>query len=178
LAWSFSDQEIDEVILGNATGEPLGSGTLLAGADDIIALGRDYLMSITQTEAERIAIALEKGDMTMDGVTSEFKRQASTAFPQFAESLDSGFTVREATTSMRTKLGNTLGIAPELIDFNDDRWADVIDHVDSSGNRRMMTSAEAGRWARTQPEFATSDGSKSIAANVVHQISGIMGARA
>lgn len=175
LGWSFSDQELNDAILANDSATSTGVGTLSATADDIMVLARDYLLQVPPAEARRLAAEIEKGTVTVDGITNQFRREAGASFPQFEEALGAGLTLRDATSSIRAHVSNTLGMPESMIDFNNDRWTDLIDHVDESGQRRMMTRAEAGRWARKQAEYTKTDEARQVATGIVNSVSQMMG---
>lgn len=176
LGWGYSDQEITNAILAQGEGTEIGFGDITAQADDIVALGRDYLMAVSSYDAEQMAIKIERGELTVDGIRKRFSDQARAAFPQFAAQLSDGMSIADATSSIRSHVGNLLGMSADQIDFNEDRWTDLIDHVDESGNRRMMTRAEAGRWARgTQTEYRNTDEAHQLVAGVVSGVAKSMG---
>lgn len=175
LAWDYTDAELDDLIASYGEGGGVRGGTAGASAQEIIALGREYLHTIPQADAERFALKILQGEMTMDGVKANLASQAGQAFPQFADQISSGYSIADATASMRGHVSQILDIDPMQIDFNDDRWTDLIDHVDEQGQRRMMTRSEAGRWARKQTDYRNTDQSRQIVAGLLQSVGQTMG---
>jgi len=175
LRWGYTEDELNSFILSKGNSSEIGPGSISANADEITSLARSYLIGMTPQEANNYALKIGKGEMTLDGVRSLFRNQAAQAMPQFADQINNGFSITDATSGVRNQVANILGISADEIDFNDDRWTDLIDKVDESGNRRMMTRSEAGRWARTQGSYRNTDQANSLVRNLVDSVGKALG---
>lgn len=175
LRWDYTQDEMNAFILSRGVPGEIKGGSISVDANEITKIARGYLVGIDKRTAQEYAMKVGRGEMTVDGVKSLYREQALQSFPQFSNQIQNGFSILDATSGIRDQVSKTLGISANQIDFNDDRWTDLIDKVDSKGNRRMMTRAEAGRWARTQDGYRTTDQANNLARNVVSMIGKSLG---
>jgi hypothetical protein len=166
LRWDYTEQEQSNALASMVGATPTSGGDISANADAITEEARKYMLQITGTESQRLALEIERGHLTLDGLRSSFKQSALASFPQFESYLNKNQTIDDATFNVRNQVANVLELDPASIDFNDDRFLDLIDYDPGTGDRRMMTRAEAGRWARTQPEYRKTEGAQQKAASL------------
>ena len=85
--------------------------------------------------------------------TEYAKGQAKLLYPWMSGALDAGGTVKNYLQPYATTIANTLGIAPDSIDWTDPKWSSVVAKKDPTGVSVPQTLDQTLATIRTDPRF-------------------------
>jgi len=88
-----------------------------------------------------------------EAFTEYAKNQAKLLYPWMSGALDAGGTVKNYLTPYATTIANTLGIAPDSIDWTDSKWNGVVAKKDPNGVSVPQTLDQALATVKTDPRF-------------------------
>lgn len=129
-------------------------GTLAAKVNGYREQAAQYLLDYDDTALTKMAVNNWRRMTTDDAVRNNMRMRAIREFGHLEDELARGLTVRELASPVVNTVARTLEINPDDIDLASPKYRQLIDYVDSdSGKRRMMTTAEAERFARRQESF-------------------------
>lgn len=179
LRFGWTPDQLRAKLAGHLTAQSGKTGLQQESAPDMTA---DKLMQIARTEyfvpigrqdAERWAIAIFQGQKTEESLRDYFMQLAASRFPGLTEQ---GFTPGEYMAPVRNIIAETLEINPLEVDLLDPRWAAVLEQEGSDGKLRPMSIGEAARWARSRPEYQSTQGALEKASNVADFLGRTFGA--
>lgn len=127
-------------------------GTTGASMDAIKALGSKYLIGVSQQDAWNWTREIMAGSQTMEGVESILTQQARNLYPHLSAQLNDG-TFSQVVATYQNQIAQLLEKNPADVFLADPKYQKVLDFVDDSGNRRMMTNYELGQYVRSMPEW-------------------------
>lgn len=142
------DEVTGQIVAGSPT---ITAGAVAAAEDQIAALASDQLVTIDDETRRSLALKIVNGEMNGDGLRSYVQNVARSQFPQFADMIDQGVSVREYTAPQRNVLASMLGRNPADIDFNGE-FRDVLS-IGDGGQTRAMSLSETERYGRTLDEY-------------------------
>lgn len=117
-------------------------------------LAEEYLLPFGDDRLATYALNEWRQLDTREGVEQRMRLEAMKRYGHMEDELKRGLTVRQILQPMTNTVAQTLEMSPDQLDLSDPRWRPLLEHTDQDGNTRTMTTAEADRWARMQPEFA------------------------
>jgi len=165
--WSASDpRTIDLLTKGvdlskpqtDAKGNPLG-GAVGVAQSDFAAIAADYGIPLPKDPKDLANFI--NGAIGMTGTTAEkeqaftdyAKNQAKGIYHWMSGAIDAGVTVKNYLTPYATTIANTLGIAPDSIDWTDSKWNGVVAKKDPTGVSVPQTLDQALATVKTDPRF-------------------------
>lgn len=89
--------------------------------------------------------------------TEYAKQQAQIMYPWMSGALEKGATVKGYLAPYATTIANTLGIAPDSIDWTDPKWSGVVAKKDPTGVSVPQTLDQTIATIRTDPRFGFND---------------------
>lgn len=174
-----SEAQIKRMILAEAQYNPTAAaGGLTAQASQIKARGDDYGVSMTGQGAFDWAKKMEGGTADAGVIDEYLKQQAVSRFGSNAtivSALDRGQTVRQALDPQLAQVSDLLEIDPDTIKLTDPKWSAILEQPDQQVGLRVMTSAEAARWARSQDAYKKTANGQATAASLAESISKAFG---
>ena len=174
LRWGLDENDMVGM-LADAGGQVGGTGTINATVQELKQRARAYFVNLSDAQAQAYALDIFAGRLTKDGVFAQFHDDARAFYPHFADSLDRGLTLDQATYSMRSHVAGLLNMTAEQIDLTDQRFAHLIDYTDENGNRRMKDLTEVTKWSRQQDEFRSGVQGMKEGSELAMNFLGLMG---
>lgn len=165
-------------------GGPSTPGVLMAQRNSLIALGRQYGVSVSEEWANQLSMSIAKGDQTMDGAKQYFYNQAlfkaaAEGNEQISEGLRAGFTVWEIMAPTLGTVAEELEIPVNTLDLTTGLGQQVYNYRDPDTNQiRVMTQSEATQLARSQEEWKRTNRAGTIVSETTNAISQAMGVKA
>lgn len=115
-------------------------------------LAADYAVPVSDVAADEWATKIATGSMTQVDYENWLRTQSKSLYPTLSADIDRGVSVKTLTDPFRQVAANTLGIAPDSVDFSSDRWNAALNFDDGKG-RRLMTLTEWGDYLRTNSQY-------------------------
>lgn len=166
----------DEVVGSLVAGtESYTAGTLAAAQGLVRRSAADYLVTVDDATQRSLAGKLATGELTAEGVTAYVQNVARSQFPQFAEMIDQGISVREYTAPQRQILASMLGRSAEDIDLTGE-FRDVLS-IGDGGSVRAMSLSETERYGRTLDDFWQGSQGQDELHGMVNGLSRALGVR-
>jgi hypothetical protein len=133
-----------------------------------------YLESPTDPSLQQWSQNIADGSQTMDQYNAYLAQQASLKYPGMAEQIRNGMTPTQITSNLQQLAANTLEVSPNQVDFiNNPKYAKMLDggySMQGNGtkvpNQQMMSYSQAGDYLRGLPEYQTTVGARSQAADL------------
>jgi hypothetical protein len=133
-----------------------------------------YLESPTDPALQQWAKNIADGSQTMDQYNAYLAQQAALKYPGMAEQIRNGLNPTQITSNLQQLAANTLEISPNQVDFvNDPTFSKMLDggySLTGQGtkvpNQQMMTYSQAGDYLRNLPQYQTTTGARSQAADL------------
>lgn len=180
LRLGWNPQEISLALVAQQRWHPVFA--LTGGIGDLTAqvaklASDEYLVPVTTKQAWQWARRIAGGLSTMEAVQQQFRLLASLRFPHLMADIRQGRTPGSIFAPHRNVIAETLEVSPDQVNLlSDPKWAPVTSFRDNKMKRvRAMTITEAGRYARSRPEWAKTDNAwKSVteAGDAILQIFG------
>jgi hypothetical protein len=134
----------------------------------------NYLESPTDSALAQWAKNVADGSQTMDQYNAYLAQQAALKYPGMAEQIRNGMTPTQITSNLQQLASQTLEIEPHQVDFiNDPTFSKMLDggySLQGNGtkvpNQQMMTYSQAGDYLRNLPQYQTTTGARSQAADL------------
>lgn len=138
----------------------------------------DYALDLADVTLEQWARKTLSGEVDETAFQQYLKDQAKSLFPTLAAAIDQGFTVRQYGDVYAQRAAQRLGIAPESINFADEKWRRALVRVDpKTGERKAMNLDEWDTEIRTNPIYGYDNSAEAIgqAAKFAQQIAETFG---
>lgn len=137
---------------------PEPTGSIGVSVSELKARAQAYFIDLSDEEAYNLAARIERQELTPEAADIIFRTRAKARYSALAEQIDQGITPEDIFSEHRNAISRTLGLAPSQIDFvRDPKWQQVVDYVDSKGQRRPMTVSEATNFARHDDRYESTD---------------------
>ena len=167
---------VDEVTAQiTSTSASFVAGAITAAEDEISAQAASQLVSIDADTRRSLALKVANGEMDGDGIRSYVQNVARNQFPQFAEMIDQGISVREYTAPQRNILASMLGRNPNDIDLTGE-FRDVLS-IGDGGQTRAMSLSETERYGRTLDAYWQGQQGQGELNSMVNGLSRALGMR-
>ena len=170
LREGWSQEMITDGLFHEAAFDPTkdpGAGQIAATRDAIKKVAGQYMLDVSDPTATQWAADILDNKQTLEGVTSLFKQQAKGRYASLAPQIDQGFTPEQFFDSYKQGIAKELEIDPTMVNMMDPKWSQIVDYSDpKTGSTRPMTLSEAQAYVRSQPEWQSTKGAQTLAANV------------
>lgn len=172
LSQGLTEQEMQKQLLAQVHYEPGATPIGQAGMtmNQVKSRASDFGLPMSDESAFNWAKQVAMGQLNPDAVDVYLRDQAKSRYSWLAPDLDRGATIKQLFDPMIQQTSQLLEISPTQIDLTDPKYASMIDHVDSSGQRRSMTTAEAATYVRSTPEWQTTDNATKAASAAAESI--------
>jgi hypothetical protein len=138
------------------TTKPVTGGTIGKTTADFVQIAKDYGVALPKDPAtlEQFIKDAAGAGGTEDAFTEYAKSQAKLQFPWLAASIDAGIAPKTALTPIAVQIGNLLDINPNVIDWTDPKWANVLSTTDPKTGAVMANSnTQILSKVKTDPVF-------------------------
>lgn len=174
----WSDDQLKRYLGQLARSGGVGPGQVTEQAAQLKSLGKNYMRSLSDSEANEYAIRIAEGSLTRDAVESMLRNEAKGRFTWLTEQIDAGLSPMDLFGSLRGAVAKELEVDPANIDFTDMRWSGLTNPVTGEdGKFRSMNFYEAQRWARQQTEWQYTDNANRQAAQLELDLLKALGVR-
>jgi peptidoglycan hydrolase-like protein with peptidoglycan-binding domain len=129
------------------------AGTVTEKAASFKGIARNYLMSMTDTDATEYATRVAEGSLTDDAVQTMMRQQAKGRFHWLAPQIDGGLTPADLFRSTQDEVARLLEVSRDSIDLSSPKWSALTSPVMENNQARSMNFGEAQKWARQQVEW-------------------------
>lgn len=156
------------------------SGGIATTMTQLRRLAEQYGLDPRDRRLFRASRQILSGRQTLDGFEEELRQQAITRYggnEDIAGVLDRGGNLDDWFDPYRRMIAEELEIPDAEISINDPRWQSILMHDDGT-RARSMTMAEALKFVRSQPEWASTMNGKRQEAGLTQTLLRTFGARA
>jgi hypothetical protein len=133
----------------------------------------EYALTMADVTLQQWSRKILSGEVEGGAFDAYLKEQAKSLFPTLAGAIDAGFTVRQYADQYAQRASQRLGIAPESINFSDEKWRRALVRIDpKTGERSAMNLDEWDNEIRTNPIYGYDNSAEAIgsAAKFAQQI--------
>lgn len=179
----WDEQQVQRYILSLSSWADEGddpSGGMATTMTQLRRLAEEYGLDPRDRRLFRASRAILSGRQTLDGFEEELRQQATVRYggnEDIAGVLDRGGNLNDWFDPYRRMIAEELEIPDAEISINDPRWQQILMNDDGTRSR-SMTMAEALRYVRGQPEWATTLNGKKQEAGLTQTLLKTFGARA
>lgn len=159
--WANDSDKLQSLLFVN--GSATGGGQLAGYAASIRQKLTKYGLPVNDTQVADWARQIAEGTLAEAALDEMVRNQAKAKFPHLAAQIDQGLTPEDFYAPYKSAIANELEMNPNMIDFTDPKWSAVID---GGASGRPMTMTEAARYARSLPEWRTTDRANAKAASL------------
>lgn len=153
--WS-NDQVVDALVAA-VEWATVQEGQLKASVNDIISMGRQYLIPVSDTSAQDLALRLASGEIDQAGIRSIYNEQARSQFGFLSDQLAAGITPSAFFAPLRDAAARTLELSPADMDLMDTDVRDLLTVTDADGNKRSASLTEVEFNARKDSRYANTN---------------------
>jgi len=171
----WTDAQSVDAMLQNINWKTLRAGSLTAARDDVLAIGGDYLVGVSEATARDYAEAIASGEMTQAGVKSAMAKQAKARFGYLSSEIDQGMSVKQYFQPIASQIERELELGSGAVDMMDSKWLSMLEKTGEDGKPRAATLHEATQMARRQPEWANTNKAQTTTTNMMSMISNVFG---
>lgn len=176
VAENWSETVITDKLLAGMDWQKVTGGDLTAGVDLIKSAGASYMLPVTTSQAQDMALRMSLGELTTDGMQSMMREQAKARFGWLAPQIDAGVKPADYFAPIRNIIADTLEMNPDSINLMDSQWMGMVEVTDpKTGGTRAATYNEAMLAARQRSEWSSTKQAQDMAANVGNQLAGLFG---
>ena len=138
-----------------------------------------YMLRMSTGSAERWGNWMALGEKSQDDLEQYLRRQAAAKYPWLAKSINGGQTMADLFSEHVSTIAETLELDPNSINLTDSKWSKVLNYRDRyTGERRSMTTGEAGYLARQDTRFWRTAAGREADAQGANMILNMFGKRA
>lgn len=168
--WQGDNDRLQSLLL--TKGSVTGGGQIAGYAASVRQKLVRYGLPVNDSQVADWARQIADGSLAEASLDEMIRNQAKAKYPHLANIIDQGLTPEDFYAPYKSALANELEINPETIDFSDPKWSAV---VDGGATGRPMTMTEAARYARSLPEWRTTDRANAKAASLERSILSVFG---
>lgn len=174
-AQDYSQEQLMNAIVGIADFNQLQSGTLTATVDEVKAMAKSYLVSVSDQTLQDYAKQIATGQATPEGIKSFIKAQSKAMNPWLTQYIDAGIDPSEVLRSSRDLISKSLGVDATTVDFTDNRFLKMATVTDDKGQTRLANNQELIKNIRSDSAWANTSEAKQSTADLALMISKIFG---
>ena len=171
LMFGWDDNQVKNAISADWKYNPKTSQAGLAAQtiDTMRKAAADYLVPLSDQAIQSWGTRVLAGTATADDFTEYAKQQAKGLFPTLAPVIDRGISVSQYLDPYKQLAAQTLGVAPESVDFTASKWRKAVDgSVDPATKiRAPMSLSDWQATLRSDPTYGydtTAQGRQDAAA--------------
>jgi len=155
----LSDSQVDLNALIAAKGKPIG-GSTLGSVQSLKEYADAFGMSYSQRSLDAWSQGIFSGTTTADDIQAQIRRDASSAFPVYADQINKGTSVEALTSAYKTSMANILEIDADSITFNDPTLRRALQYIGPDGKPAVKPIWQFETELRQDPRWEKTDGAR------------------
>jgi hypothetical protein len=140
--------------------------------------GAQYFQDPADPSLQQWSQNIANGTQTMQQYQAYLAEQAAQKYPGMADQIQQGLTPSQIASNLQSLAASTLEVDPSQVNFTSNpMYAKMLDGGYDTGangtqvsNGQMMTYSQAGSYLRGLPQYATTTGARSSAADLEQSI--------
>jgi len=157
----LSDSQVDLNALIAAKGKPIG-GSTLGSVQSLKEYADAFGMSYSQRSLDAWSQGIFSGTTTADDIQAQIRRDASSAFPVYADQINKGTSVEALTSAYKSSMANILEIDADSITFNDPTLRRALQYIGPDGKPAVKPIWQFETELRQDPRWEKTDGARKI----------------
>jgi cell wall-associated NlpC family hydrolase len=152
----WTTNQLRDTVIGNINWNPTDKttmGQLQFTKSEMKALGKKYLMTIDDAQAQQWAVAINSNQLTPEGVEATLRSWSKARYPYVPE----GITPDDFYAPLKSRIADELEVPSTTIDLTDEKWLGLLEVRDDKGQLRPATESEAIYKARKDPRWQNTD---------------------
>ena len=171
----YSEEQLTDMIVNQIDWTKLEAGTLTATRDQVKAMGKKYLMNISDTTAQDYSKRIASGELDTTAIGSILAAQARSSMPWIGQYLDQGLTPEDVLTPSRDAIAQGLEINAGDIDITDSKYLKMMTVDDAKSGTRLATQSEVQKNVRTDSRWGQTKQAKQLGSSMATTIAQIFG---
>lgn len=167
IKFGWDDLTAKQNIIGKIQFDPNQAGGLGAFQTKAKAMGKDYLMTMSDQEAFDWSKKLFTGEATEDTIKEALAQKAKGAYPTIADYIENGGTPKSYFGQHIATAAQLLEVDPSDIDLTSSDYNQIISYSDDKGNVRPMSVPETSRFIKQKDAYWKTS-------NSANEVSGIL----
>jgi hypothetical protein len=155
----LSDSQVDLNALIAAKGKPIG-GSTLGSVQSLKEYADAFGMSYSQRSLDAWSQGIFSGTTTADDIQAQIRRDASSAFPVYADQINKGTSVEALTSAYKSSMANILEIDADSITFNDPTLRRALQYIGPDGKPAVKPIWQFETELRQDPRWEKTDGAR------------------
>jgi len=155
----LSDTQVDLNALIAAKGKPIG-GSTLGSVQSLKEYADAFGMSYSQKSLDAWSQGIFSGTTTADDIQAQIRRDASSAFPVYADQINKGTSVEALTSAYKSSMANILEIDADSITFNDPTLRRALQYIGPDGKPAVKPIWQFETELRQDPRWEKTDGAR------------------
>jgi hypothetical protein len=155
----LSDTQVDLNALIAAKGKPIG-GSTLGSVQSLKEYADAFGMSYSQRSLDAWSQGIFSGTTTADDIQAQIRRDASSAFPVYADQINKGTSVEALTSAYKSSMANILEIDADSITFNDPTLRRALQYIGPDGKPAVKPIWQFETELRQDPRWEKTDGAR------------------
>jgi hypothetical protein len=158
---NYDDDQVRWLVSMRVAGTPFQDGVPTGQAGQIQGhlkqVAGNYGVPVTDKWISDALIRIQAGIDSLDGYENVLRARAKAAFPQFADQIDTGMTVRDIADPYISTMANTLEVSETELDLNDQSVRRALSQKQPDGTMGSMplweferSLKDDARWDKTK----------------------------
>lgn len=154
-----------------------GPSTALSSKNQLKQIASDWHVPVADATLDKWTGDIISGRMSVNDFTAYAQQQAKSLFPGMSASIDRGVSVEQYINPYRQMAAQTLGQAPDSLDFtNDPTFSKALNQIDpKTGERTAMPLSDFQTYLRGLPQYQQTAQAKDQVAQFGEQIAQTFG---
>jgi len=157
----LSDTQVDLNALIAAKGKPIG-GSTLGSVQSLKEYADAFGMSYSQRSLDAWSQGIFSGTTTADDIQAQIRRDASSAFPVYADQINKGTSVEALTSAYKSSMANILEIDADSITFNDPTLRRALQYIGPDGKPAVKPIWQFETELRQDPRWEKTDNARKV----------------
>lgn len=174
LTYNWDDQQLNAVIGSKGSLQHGANNSLVGDAAQYTThmkqLAADYGITATDSYLNGQLTAIQSGKNTLDGFEQSIRNQAKATFPQFAQQIDQGMTVRDIADPWISTMAKTLEVSDSTVDLNTPEVKKALTQRNADGSATAMPLWQFERSLKDDPRYDKTTQARTDAASVLHKV--------
>jgi hypothetical protein len=171
----FTEDQLTDMIVNQIDWTKIEQGTLTASRDQIKAMGKKYLMNLSDTTAQDYSKRIASGELDTNAISNILAAQARSSMPWIAQYLDQGLTPEDVLTPSRDAIAQGLEITAGDVDITDAKYLKMMTVDDAKSGTRLATQSEVQKNVRTDSRWGQTKQAKQLGSSMATTIAQIFG---
>lgn len=174
LVNNYDDEQIRRWLAQHSTQAINSDGAFAGQAADLEShmrqVAANYGVPITDAFLKQNVKSIQTGEYNLEGYESLMRARAKAAFPQFAEQIDSGITLRDIADPYISTMANTLEVAETSIDLTDPSIKRALSQKQPDGSQGSTPLWQFERQLKDDPRWDKTKQARDTAFDTIAQV--------